>query len=53
MDDQAAVVAFLADPATHGGHPVQRNMTHGACVFLAGNRAYKLKRAVRFPYMDF
>jgi aminoglycoside phosphotransferase family enzyme len=22
-------------------------------IFLAGQRAYKLKRAVRFPYMDF
>ena len=27
--------------------------THGAVVFLAGDRAYKLKRAVKFPYMDF
>ncbi len=27
--------------------------THGAVVFLAGNRAYKMKRAVRYPYMDF
>ncbi len=50
---QAATIAFLADPATHGGVPVQRIDTHGAIVFLAGNRAYKLKRAVRFDYMDF
>ncbi|MSP67590.1 MAG: hypothetical protein EXQ96_05755 [Alphaproteobacteria bacterium] len=27
--------------------------THGAVVFLAGPRAYKLKRAVAFDYMDF
>lgn len=27
--------------------------THGAHVFLAGDRALKIKRAVRFPYMDF
>lgn len=26
--------------------------THGAIVFLAGENAYKLKRAVRFPFMD-
>jgi aminoglycoside phosphotransferase family enzyme/predicted kinase len=32
---------------------VERIDTHGAVVFLAGNRAYKLKRAVAFPYMDF
>ena len=53
MADQSEVVAFLQDPATHGGQPVQRFDTHGAMVFLAGSRAYKVKRAVKFPYMDF
>ncbi|MGH6947016.1 MAG: AAA family ATPase [Kiloniellales bacterium] len=51
--DQERVLAFLADPATHGGAAVQRIDTHGAIVFLAGDRAYKVKRAVSFPYMDF
>ncbi|TYC90853.1 bifunctional aminoglycoside phosphotransferase/ATP-binding protein [Novosphingobium sp. BW1] len=51
-DPQARVLAFLADPATHG-EPVQRVDTHGASVFLASERAYKLKRAVRFSYLDF
>ena len=53
--DQSEVAAFLATPATHGAgiHRVERIDTHGATVFLAGQRAYKLKRAVRFPYMDF
>ncbi|HEX9790943.1 MAG TPA: AAA family ATPase [Kiloniellales bacterium] len=52
---QSAVAAFLADPATYGlaGVRVERIDTHGAMVFLAGERAYKIKRAVRFPYMDF
>jgi aminoglycoside phosphotransferase family enzyme len=27
--------------------------THMSQVFLAGNRAYKLKKPVRFPYLDF
>jgi hypothetical protein len=27
--------------------------THGAAVFLAGKNVYKVKRAVRFPFMDF
>ncbi|MGA7324489.1 MAG: AAA family ATPase [Rhodomicrobium sp.] len=27
--------------------------THAAVVFLAGDRAYKLKRAVKLPYLDF
>ena len=53
--DQSEVAAFLATPATHGAgiHGVERIDTHGAMVFLAGDRAYKIKRAVKFPYMDF
>ena len=51
--EQAAVIAFLGDPASHGGAPVERIETHGAIVFLAGERAYKIKRAVRYPYLDF
>lgn len=50
---QQPVVDFLADPATHGGQPVTRIDTHAASVFLAGNRALKIKRAVRFPFLDF
>lgn len=52
-DGQAAVVAFLADPATHGGAAVERIATHASLVFLAGDRAYKVKRAVKYPYLDF
>jgi len=52
-EDQSEVVAFLSDPATHDGHTVRVIETHGATVFLAGERAIKLKRAVWFPYMDF
>lgn len=47
------VAAFLADPASHGGAAVERVETHAAIVFLAGDRAYKLKRAVRYPYLDY
>ncbi len=32
---------------------VDRLETHGNLVFLAGEDAWKIKRAVRFPYMDF
>lgn len=53
VGDQEAVFAFLGDPATHGGAEVTRIDTHGAAVFLAGAFAYKVKRAVFFPYMDF
>ena len=52
-EDQTAVIDFLASPATHGGVAVERIDTHTSVVFLAGPRAYKLKRAVRFDYLDF
>ncbi|WP_181705782.1 AAA family ATPase [Chthonobacter rhizosphaerae] len=52
--DQGEVIAFLTDPATFGlDGPVTRIDTHGAVVVLAGRDAYKLKRAVLFPFMDF
>jgi uncharacterized protein len=50
---QEAVFALLADPATHGGDAVRRIDTHAASVFLAGARAFKVKRAVRFPFLDY
>ena len=54
-DEQAQVIAFLSDPASYPGKPkrVEQFETHGALVFLAGEEAWKIKRAVRFPYMDF
>jgi aminoglycoside phosphotransferase family enzyme/predicted kinase len=51
--DQTPVVDFLAAPSTHGGATVERIDTHTSIVFLAGTRAYKLKRAVRLDYLDF
>jgi len=50
---ESDVFAFLADPATHGGVEVRRIDTHAAAVFLAGERALKVKKAVRFPFLDF
>ena len=50
---QEAVFRFLADPKTHGlSEPVGRVDTAGAVVFLAGADVYKVKRAVKFPFMD-
>ena len=52
-DRQDEVFAFLAAPATHGiAEPVKRIDTHAAAVFLAGPDVYKVKRAIRFPFMD-
>jgi len=52
---QSEVIAFLADPATYGdgASRVDRIETHGALVFLAGDCALKIKRAVRTGYFDF
>jgi uncharacterized protein len=50
-DLQERVFAFLTDPATHSG--VKRIDTHAASVFLEGGRALKIKRAVRFPFLDY
>jgi aminoglycoside phosphotransferase family enzyme/predicted kinase len=53
---QQQVIDFLSSPATYGlagDRAVERIETHGAYVFLAGDHAYKLKRAIKFPYMDF
>ncbi|MGY8669056.1 AAA family ATPase [Bradyrhizobium sp. UFLA05-109] len=48
---QERIFAFLTDPSTRPG--VTRIDTHAASVFLDGNRALKIKRAVRFPFLDY
>jgi len=48
---QENVFAFLTDPATHPH--VHRIDTHAASVFLEGDRALKIKRAIRFPFLDY
>jgi hypothetical protein len=56
QDDQQEAIAFLSDPSSYGGTAaanVERHDTHISRVFLAGERAYKLKRAVKLPYLDF
>jgi aminoglycoside phosphotransferase family enzyme/gluconate kinase len=52
---QRDVIEFLSNPGSYGStvRSVDKHETHGSIVFLAGERAYKLKRAVRFPYMDY
>ena len=54
-EDQHDTIAFLSDPSSYGDGTtdVQRLETHISLVFLAGKRAYKLKRTVVFPYLDF
>jgi aminoglycoside phosphotransferase family enzyme len=48
-------VAFLCQPAAYAYAPaaVTSRETHMSWVFLAGDKVYKLKKPVRFPYLDF
>lgn len=50
---QAEIITFLSDPASLAQGPVEQIETHGSIVFLTGDRAYKLKKAVRFSYLDY
>lgn len=52
---QDEVIAFLGRAESYGAgvESVERIDTHVSAVFLAGSHAYKLKRAVKFPYLDF
>lgn len=52
-EDQTEAIAFLSDPRTHGGAAVERVDTHISRLFLAGDRAWKMKRAIRTNYLDF
>ncbi|MDB5397587.1 MAG: hypothetical protein JWM91_5093 [Rhodospirillales bacterium] len=53
--EQQQIVEFLSRPSTYGVaiKSVEHIITHISHIFLAGDRAYKLKRAVRLPYVDF
>ncbi|MEL6760040.1 MAG: AAA family ATPase [Myxococcota bacterium] len=53
MKEDPELLAFLADPTTYGEDSVESIVTHASRVFLAGDRAYKLKRPVSFPFMDY
>jgi len=51
----AQKVAALSQPQIYGaaGSEVTVLETHMSFVFLAGDKAYKLKKSVRLPYVDF
>ncbi len=53
---QDEVISFLRRPESYAlddNAEVETAETHISIVFLAGARAYKLKRAVKFLYLDF
>jgi len=59
VEDQDNVIALLSRPDTYAartgatGTTVDLVETHVSVVFLTQDRAYKLKRSVVFPYLDF
>lgn len=58
VEDQIEVIKFLSQPGSYRGvstfaDRVERIDTHASILFLNSERAYKLKRAVKFPYLDF
>lgn len=52
---QDDVIRFLSKPAHYPGEvaSVETIATHASMIFLAGEFAYKLKRAVRYSYLDY
>jgi len=48
-------VAHLSRPESYPGKPaaVEVVQTHMSWVFLAGDRVYKLKKPVRYPFLDY
>ncbi|WP_192248613.1 bifunctional aminoglycoside phosphotransferase/ATP-binding protein [Mesorhizobium silamurunense] len=53
-ENQDVVVEMLKDPSAYGeAGPVETIETHISRIFLVGCRAFKLKRAVKLPYVDF
>jgi aminoglycoside phosphotransferase family enzyme/predicted kinase len=54
VDDQQVAIGLLADPVTYRvPGPVEVLETHISRIFLAGDRVYKMKRAIKLPYVDF
>lgn len=50
-----AKVGFLRQPSSYPHRPseVTAKETHMSWVFMAGERVFKLKKPVRYPYLDF
>jgi aminoglycoside phosphotransferase family enzyme/predicted kinase len=51
----AVVLAAMTDPRTYGDRPARVDVaeTHCSWVFLAGERAYKMKKPVVLPFLDY
>ncbi|HCX67118.1 MAG TPA: hypothetical protein DHK64_06160, partial [Rhodobiaceae bacterium] len=55
-NENEELLAFLESAGAYGlgaGETVKRIETHASHVFLAGERAYKMKKPVKFTFLDF
>jgi aminoglycoside phosphotransferase family enzyme/predicted kinase len=55
LEAEHALVDALSQGSAYGlpDAEVERVTTHAAVIFLVGERAYKMKRAVRYSFLDF
>ncbi|MEZ5669455.1 MAG: AAA family ATPase [Alphaproteobacteria bacterium] len=51
-EDQSEVIGFLTERARARDRQAERIDTHAAHIFLSADEAWKLKRAVWYPFMD-
>ena len=53
--DQTGIIEFLSSPEAFGDDTTEvgRASTHISEIFIGKDRVYKLKRAVKYPYLDF
>jgi uncharacterized protein len=54
-DEREALLEFLGRGEAYGrpGEPVEQVTTHAAWIFLVDERAFKMKRPVRYSFLDF
>jgi aminoglycoside phosphotransferase family enzyme/predicted kinase len=52
---QALVLQVMGSPEVYGlaNQTIERIDTHASVVFLAGDNAYKIKKKVKYPFLDF
>lgn len=56
IDDQSSIIEALSRPETYGlksSHKVYVKETNISELFLTGEKAYKLKRGIKYPYVDY
>lgn len=51
--EEAEIRAFLSRPETLSSHRIEVYETHCAVVFVGSAEALKIKRRVKYPYLDF